>query len=110
LRVNHKDIEAVVCRICQTLCATCAVPKIIYILSRYDGLLLLKTFLPQCSVEIFGENIIFWMQQCIKSVEGGQDKPAMASVSYQVLSKKIFSSKLHYFLIYFPLNHMSFII
>jgi len=50
------------------------------------------------------------MQQCVKSVEGGQNKPALANVSYQVLSKKIFSSRLRYFLIYFPLNHISFII
>jgi hypothetical protein len=88
--VFQGSIETVVHRIYQTLYATCTIPEVSYFRSRYDGLLLLKTFLPQCSVEIFGENVIFWMQQCLKSVEGGQNKHALANVSYQVLSKKIF--------------------
>jgi hypothetical protein len=61
---------------------------------RYAGLLLLKTFLPQCPIEIFGENVISWMQQCLKSIDERQNKHALASTSCQVLSKKEFSFKL----------------
>lgn len=53
--------------------------------TRYDGLLLLKTFLPQCPVEIFGKNVISWIQQCLKSIDGRQNKQALASASYQAL-------------------------
>lgn len=58
---------------------------------RYDGLLQLKTFLSQCPLEIFGNNVISWMQQCIKAIDGRQDNRKLTSTSYQVLSKKHFT-------------------
>ncbi|KAJ9601633.1 hypothetical protein L9F63_000241 [Diploptera punctata] len=53
--------------------------------SRLEGLLLLKTFLPQCSIDIFGDNVMFWMQLCLKIGEVGLNKYEASNTAYQVL-------------------------
>ncbi|KAJ4429172.1 hypothetical protein ANN_26175, partial [Periplaneta americana] len=52
---------------------------------RHEGLLLLKTFLPQCSVDLFGEYVVSWMEQCLKIREDDQNKKVFTNTSYQVL-------------------------
>ncbi|XP_069676657.1 proline-, glutamic acid- and leucine-rich protein 1-like [Periplaneta americana] len=53
--------------------------------TRHEGLLLLKTFLPQCSVDLFGEYVVSWMEQCLKIREDDQNKKVFTNTSYQVL-------------------------
>ncbi|PSN44353.1 hypothetical protein C0J52_19619 [Blattella germanica] len=53
--------------------------------SRFKGLLLLKTLLPQFPADVIEENAVSWMQQCLKPTEAGENKQEVLDTTYQVL-------------------------